>query len=332
MSNNDYGVGIIGLGKCLPKKLINSEDVEKTANLPAGDIEKKTGVKTRFICEDGDTASGLSALAATTALEKARVSAEDLDIIIGCTSSGDYKYPAMACKIHDLIKAKNAGAFDMQANCTSFTIGLSLASDRMHFDPTQKNSLVVGTAIQSRYLNWEDGDSAMYFGDGAAAAVIGQVPKGYGIIAHDTFTNSRAFEAVRLRGGGSTHPLRPENIHEGLQYQEINGMEVWKQVVQNQPKSIKRVLEKAGKTAKDVDFFIFHQANLRLIEFLMAKMKLDMSKTFTNVGKYGNTAEASIPLALCEAVENNKIKRGDLVLLSGVGAGFTFGSILMKWY
>ena len=328
----EYGIGVLGLGKFIPEILVENAVVEKTAGLALGEVEKKTGVKTRYIAKESDTASEMSAMASKQAMKRAQCGPLDIGVILGCTSSGDYKYPAMACKVHELLGTKNAAAYDLQANCTAFTVGLGTISDKMLCDPTIDYGIVVGTAIQSRYLDWKDPESAIYFGDGSSAAVLGKVPKGYGILANETYTNSRVFDSVRLRGGGSSFPLRPENINDGLQYQEINGMEVWKQVVQNQPKIIKKALEKINKTVEDVDFFIFHQANLNLINFLMKKLKLDMSKTFTNVERLGNTAEASIPLALCEAVEEGKIKRGDLVVLSGVGAGFTFGATVLRWF
>jgi 3-oxoacyl-[acyl-carrier-protein] synthase-3 len=172
----------------------------------------------------------------------------------------------------------------------------------------------------------------MYFGDGSGAAILGQVPAGYGILANEIMSNGRVYEAVRLRGGGSSYPIRENNVSDGLQYYEMNGMEVWKQVIQYQPIVIKKVLEKINKKIEDVDFFIFHQANLRLIEYLMARMKQPISKTHTNITNIGNTADASLAIALCEAVEKDLIKRDDLVVITGVGAGFTFGATAMRWY
>jgi 3-oxoacyl-[acyl-carrier-protein] synthase-3 len=172
----------------------------------------------------------------------------------------------------------------------------------------------------------------MYFGDGSGAAVLGRVPPGYGVLSTEIFTNPKVFESVRLRGGGSSHPLRQENINEGLQYYEINGLEVWKQVIQYQPTAIARALEKIGKTVADVDFFIFHQANLRLIEYLMGKMRQPMTKTYTNVAEIGNTADASLAIALCDAVSAGLVRRDQLVVISGVGAGFTFGATVIRWY
>lgn len=327
-----YGVGIVGVGKYLPTGILSNDEIELRCNLPAGTILEKTGIISRHIAADDETASAMSAAAARQALEMAEVDPREIGLIICCTFSGDYIYPALACKVQELIGAKNAGSFDVMANCTSFQVGLMIASDRMKVDPSIKYALVIGTALQTRYINWSDAESAMYFGDGAGAAVLGSVPAGYGILASEIFTNSTVYEAVRLRGGGSSHPLRPENIHEGLQYYEMNGMEVWKQVMQNQPKAIKRALDKIGKTTDDGDFFIFHQANLNLIQFIMGRMKQPMEKTFTNVAEIGNTADASLAIALYEAVVQQLIKRDQLVVVSGVGAGFTFGATVIRWY
>lgn len=329
---NDYGVGILGLGKYVPTKLLSNTDVETWTNQPIGSIEQKTGVKNRYIVNDDETASGISSAAALEALQHANISAEELGLILGCTFSPDYLSPAMACKVHNLLGAKNAAAFDLLANCTAFQVGLSTASEKMFFDPSIKYSLVLGTAIQSRFINWHDSNSAIYFGDGAGAAVIGKVPKGYGVLSSANYTNSSVYEAVRIRGGGSSFPLRKENVEQGLQFYEINGMEVWKQVVQHQPNVIKKALEKINMKLEEVDFFIFHQANLRLIEYLMGKLKLPMTKTYTNVAEIGNTGEASMVIALNDAVKLGKVKKDMIVVVSGVGAGFTFGATVMRWY
>ncbi len=332
MKNMSSGVSVIGVGKYVPSKMINNKILQEWTGVPAQKIVENTGIETRFIVEDHETASGMSVIAARQAIEMSGIDSSQIGLIIGCSFTGDYVYPAMACKIQDLLKVKNAGAFDLMANCTGFQVGLSVASDRMACDSKIEYALVIGTALQSRFINWSDPNSAIYFGDGAGAAVLGRVQSGHGFLSTDIFTNGKVFDAVRMRGGGSSYPLRAKNINDGLQYYELNGLEVWKQVVQYQPLVIERSLEKIGKKVQDVDFFIFHQANLRLIEYLMAKMKQPMSKTYTNVAAIGNTADASIAIALCDAVRGGLIKRDDLVVLSGVGAGFTFGSTVMRWH
>lgn len=329
--NLEYGVGIVGNGHYVPDNLVSNEMLEQWTGTSAELIESRTGIKSRFIVNEDETASSMSIKAANNALAKSGILPEDIDLILVCSFTGDYVFPAMACKIQELLGAKNAGAFDLMANCTSFQVGLAVASDRMKVDPSIKNTLVIGTALQSRYINWSDPQSAIYFGDGAGAVVLSQVEGGYGILSSEIMSNGKAFEAVRMRGGGSSYPLKEDNVSQGLQYYELNGLEVWKQVIQFQPKTIEKSLNKIFKKINDVDFFIFHQANLRLIEFLMGKMKLPMDKTYTNVQRIGNTADASMAIALSEALDHRLIKGDDIVVVSGVGAGFIFGSTVIKW-
>lgn len=326
------GVGIIGTGSYVPSKLITNEQIEKWTRISAASIVEKTGVETRYVAEDSEVSSEMAAKASIKAIEMAGISPSEIGLVVVATIVGDYIYPALACKVQELIGALNAGTFDITANCAGFQVALTVGSDRMIVDTSISNVLVVGVALQSRFINWNDANSSIYFGDGAGAVILGRVPEGYGIIVSDIFSNTKVYDSVRLRGGGSSFPLNEKNINDGLQYYEINGLEVWKQVIQNQPKIIKRVLVKAGMNLQDVDFFIFHQANLRLIEYLMGKMHLPLTKTYTNVAKIGNTAEASIAIALDEAVRKQLIKRNQILIVSGVGAGFIFGASIIKWY
>ena len=330
--NEKRPIGILGLGKCIPSRCMTNEEVEKKCGLPLGTIESKTGVKARYIAEENQTASELSTVACREALHSAKLTPEKIDTLIACTFTADYVMPALACKVHQLLGTKNAAAFDLMANCTAFQVGLNVMADCLACETSKNYGVVLAAALHSRFINWTDPESCMYFGDGFGAAVLGPVPAGYGFLAHDVFTNSSVYESVRIRGGGSSYPLRPENICEKLNYYEINGMDVWKQVVQNQPVVMRNALAKAGLKINDVDFFIFQQANFHLIKYLMEKMKLGMEKTHTNVAEIGNTAEASMAIALCEAVQLRKIKKGDIVLISGVGAGFTFGASVMRWW
>ena len=328
----DYGIGVGGVGKYIPEDIITNKQIEDWTGLDSNTIAEKTGILERRKVKGGQIASEISARAAQDAIEMEGISPEEIGLIITCTFTGDYIYPAVSCKIQELLGAKNAGAFDVLANCTGFQVGLGIASDRMLVDPSIEYALVIGSALQSRFIDWSDPNSAIYFGDGVGAAILKKVPIGYGVLSNHVFSNGKVFDSVRLRGGGSSFPLRKDNIEQGLQFYEIDGMEVWKQVVQYQPKVIRASLEKINKTIEDVDFFIFHQANLRLIEYLMGKMKQPMEKTYTNVEKYGNTADASQAITLCDSIQKKLIKRGDLVIISGVGAGFTFGSTVMRYY
>lgn len=327
-----YGVGIVGVGKYLPEEVVDNEKIHAWTGEEPKNIVEKLGIKERRLADQNETASGMSVKAGVAALSEAGIQADALGLILGCTYSGDYHFPAMACKVQAELQAWNAGAYDLLANCTSFQVGVASASEKMYFDSSLKYSLVIGTALQSRYIDWHDANTAVYCGDGAGAAVLGQVPKGYGILASEIMTNGRVFEAARLRGGGSSHIITAQNLNDGLGYFEMSGLEVWKQVVQWQPKVIKKSLDKVGMSIQDVDFFVFHQANLNLIQYLMGKLKAGMDKTCTTVEKYGNTADASLPITLCEAVEQKKIGHDAIVVLSGVGAGFIFGSTVMRWH
>ena len=330
--NEEYGIGVLGVGKYLPEEVITNQQLEEWTKIPAIDIELKTGILTRRRAAKDEIASEMSANAALEAMKSAGIEPEQVGLIVTCTFTGDYVYPAVSCKIQSLIGAKNAGTFDLMANCTGFQVGLGVVSDRMKLDPSLKYAIVIGTALQSRFIDWTNGDSAIYFGDGVGAAVLGHVPKGYGILSNAIWSNGRVFDSVRLRGGGSSFPLREDNINQKLQYYELDGKEVWKQVVQFQPRIINESLEKLGKNINDVNFFIFHQANLRLIEFLMKRMKKPMSMTMTNMEKYGNTADASQAIALCDTVNAGVLKKDDLIIMAGVGAGFIFGSTVIKWH
>ena len=323
----DYGVGIIGVGKYLPSNILDNEQVRELSGADPDEIVKKLGIHERRIANKNETASMMSTSAAIDALKSANISASDLGLIIDCTWTGEYRFPALACKIQANIEAWNAGAFDLLANCTSFAIGVSTAAEKMYFDQNLNYSLVIGTAKQSPFINFSDPNMAGYFGDGVGAAVLGKVPKGYGVLSNETLSNGRVYESARLRYGGSE-----KFDDESAKFFEMNGLEVWKQVVQFQPKIIKKSLEKIGLKIEDVDFFIFHQANSNLIAYLLGKLKIDPAKTYTTVEKYGNTADASIPITLCEAVELGKIKRDDIVVISGTGAGYIFGSTVLRWY
>ena len=332
ISLHDYGIGIVGVGKYLPNKIVDNGQIHIWTGADPHLVVEKLGIRERRLVNDDETASAMSVQASLPALAMAGITTDKLNLIIGCTYSGDYRFPAMACKVQADLEAWNAGAFDLLANCTSFQVGVATASEKMFFDASMDYSLVIGTALQSRYIDWHDANTAVYCGDGAGAAVLGKVPQGYGVLASEIMTNGRVFEAARLRGGGSSHIITEDNVHDKLSCFEMNGLEVWKQVVQWQPKVIKKSLSKVGMTVADVDFFIFHQANLNLIQYLMGKLKASMDKTHTTVEKYGNTADASLPITLCEAAEQKKIGRDAIVVISGVGAGFIFGSTVMRWF
>ncbi len=316
-SDLKFGVGILGLGRYLPKRKITNQTLAKKLRISPGLILERTGIENRFFAGPSETSAFMAFKAGRQALNRAGVKPNDIDLIMGCTSSGNYRFPAMACKVQDLLEARHAGAFDLAASASGFPIAVAAAADRLCCDSEVKNILVVGVAAQSPYINWKDPKIAPLLGDGSGAALIARVPKGFGVLTHVLLSRGDIYDAARLREGGHI---------------EMDGVVMGRAFLKDQPILIAKALKKAGVRLSDANLFIFHQANLRLIQFLMERLHLPMSRTFTNVAKVGNTADASIPIALCEAQEQGKIRRGDVVVLSGLGAGCILSVTVLRWY
>jgi 3-oxoacyl-[acyl-carrier-protein] synthase-3 len=298
----DSGVAIAGVGHHLPDLIEDNETL--CANLDVGPewIMEKTGIKRRYLARPEDSASDFAAKAAQNALDMAGIPADEVDLIVVCTFSGDYIFPPVSAKVQMLLKAPHAQIFDVQANCAGFVTGLTVASDRMLVDPTVRNALVIGVELNSRYINRADVSSAIYMSDGAGAAVLTRTEVGKGIMASAFHTDSSNFEAVRMRGGGSSFGSKDRAWDPSVDYMEMNGIATWKQAITHLPTVIRKACAKSGIDPKEVEFLVFHQANLNMIEYVVRKMGYGMEKTFTNVQEIGNTGAASVGIALSEAV------------------------------
>ncbi len=330
--NNEYGVGILGVGHKLPNRIETNEELCKHLTGVTPDwILEKTGIKRRYIAEESDSASSLGTKAALNALKMAGISVNQIGLIIVCTFSGDYIFPPVSAKIQMDLGAKNAQIFDIQANCAGFVTGLTTASDRMFVDKSVEYAIVVGVELHTRYINRSDVDTAIYFSDGAGAVILGRTKKGEGILASAFHTDSSNYEAVRFRGGGSSYPISGRTINSEIDYIEQNGLATWKQAVTHLPMIIKKSCAKAGIQLSSVNLFLFHQANLNLIQYVIRKAGQSLEKTYTNVEEIGNTGAASVAIVLSEAFEKGKIKKGDIVVFGAVGAGFNFGSSVWVW-
>lgn len=328
---NDYGVGILGTSHYLPERIQTNEELcEIMTDVTPEWILSKTGIKRRYLAEEQESASGMATKAAGKLLEQLQISAEEIDLIIAATFSPDYMFPPVSAKILHNLGAKNAQIVDINTNCTGFVTALTIASDRMRVDKTVKYALVIGVELHTRFMNPTDKETAIFFSDGAGVALLGQVEKDKGVINSSFKTDSSTYESVRFRGGGSSYPLINRTFSPEIDYVEMNGLATWKQAITNMPKVIKEVLNKASMNIDDIDFCIFHQANLNLIQYIMQKMKIPLDKTFTNVEEIGNTGSASVGIALSEAMEKGLIKKGQTILLAGVGAGFNFGASIWK--
>lgn len=325
------GVAVVGVGHALPEVVEDNVALCRALDVTPEWIVEKTGITSRRIAGPTDTTSGFAVAAARSALASAKVAPETVDLIIVCTFSGDYLFPPVSAKVQQELGAANAQIFDIQANCAGFVTGLTAASDRMRCDPDVHNALVIGAELCSRYVDRSDVNTAIYLSDGAGAAVLGRSAAGTGILGSAFFTDSSNFESVRLRGGGSSFPYRNREFDVAVDCMEMNGIATWKQAITHLPPTIRRACAKAGIAANDVDFIVFHQANYRLIEYVVRKMGFGMAKTYTNVQTIGNAGSASLAIALSEAVSAGYIHPGSNVVLAGVGAGFNFAASVWRW-
>lgn len=327
----DHGVGIIGVGHHLPEHVEDNETLCRKLSVTPQWIVEKTGIERRHLAGPTDTASDFARRAAAQALAMAGIEASELDLIIGCTFSGDYIFPPLSAKLHHDLAAKGAQIYDLQANCSGVVAGLTAASDRMFMDPSVRYALVVGVELCSRYVDRADVNTAIYLSDGAGAIVLGRCAPDAGIRSSAFFTDSSNYESVRMRGGGSSFPLRGRAFDPAVDLMEMNGIATWKQAITHLPTVMRRACEKSAVSLKEVDFFVFHQANLRLIEYIVRKAGVGLDRTFTNVQEIGNTGSASVAIALSQAVQKGLVRPGGLVMLAAVGAGFNFAASLWRW-
>lgn len=331
MPIKEYGIGILLASHYLPQKIQTNEELCETIyDINPDWIVSKTGIKRRYLASESDSASSMATNAALILLEKSNIELEEIGLIVVATFSPDYMFPPVSAKIQKNLNAKNAQIIDINTNCTGFVTALTLASDRMLVDKSIKYSIVIGVELHTRFINPTDKETAIFFSDGAGAALLGKVSKGFGIIDSKFLTDSSTYEAVRFRGGGSSFPFVGRVFSSEIDYIEMNGLATWKQAITNLPRVVKELMTKSNFQLESIDFLIFHQANLNLIQYVMNKLKISMEKTYTNVEEIGNTGSASIGIALSQAIELSRIKSGDVIVLAGVGAGFNFGASLWR--
>ncbi len=328
----EYSIGILAAEHHLPSKIQTNEDLcQLMTDVTPDWIVTKTGIKRRYIAAPEDSSSGMATNAAERLLKSKNINPEEIGLIVVATFSPDYMFPPVSAKIQNNLKAKKAQIIDINTNCTGFVTALTVASDRMLIDEDVQYALVVGVELHTRYIDPKDKETAIFFSDGAGVALLGKVPKGFGVIKSKFHTDSSTYESVRFRGGGSSFPFTNRSFNPEIDFIEMNGLATWKQAVTNLPIVIKDVCLKADVQLSEIDFCIFHQANLNLIDYVMKKLKVPMTKTHMNVEEIGNTGSASVGIALSEAMSLGKIKSNDLVLLAGVGAGFNFGASLWRF-
>ena len=322
--------GILGTGFYVPEKIMTNADLEKIVETSDEWIVERTGIKERRIAEDNQPMSDLALRAAKAALADAGVAAEDLDLIIVATLTSDRIIPSTACMIQNLLGAKHAAAFDLSAACSGFAYAASVAAQFIETG-AYKKALVIGAETLSKYINWEDRNTCVLFGDGAGAAVLGQVEEGYGILSFDLGSDGSGGDAIQIPSSGSLMPVSKESIDQKLNLIHMNGRDVFKFAVKAMGKTVKNSLAKIDMPQEKIDWLVPHQANIRIIESAAKRLSMPMDKVIVNIHKYGNMSAACIPIALAEAAAAKRFKKGDIIALSGFGAGLTWGSCIIRW-
>ena len=324
-------VGIIGLGHYAPEKLLTNAELEKTLGIPAKMILQLSGINQRHIAAPEEATSDLAVKAARLALANAKTEPDEIGLIIVSTCSPDCYGPSTAAAVQEQLQARRAAAFDLAAACSGFVYGLVVGCSLIKTGLYRK-VLVIGSEVLSRITDWQDPDTAILFGDGAGAAVLGEVPAGYGLLGTDLGADGAGFDTIKVPAGGSRLPTSAETVAQRLHYTKMDGASVTMFAMRVLGDSVIRSLAAAGFGPDAIDLLVPHQANLRIIEAAARRVDLPLEKTAVNIDRYGNTSSASVPIALSEAAAAGRIRRGDRVVLIGFGAGLAWGSCVLKWY
>jgi len=321
---------IAGWGIALPEQRLTNADLEHLVDTSDEWIVERTGIRERRIASPTETTASLAIEAGTAAIKQAGITPEDVGMLIIATATPEQPVPHTGAFVGDGLGLR-CGSFDLGAGCAGFVYELVTGAALLGTGQVD-HVLVIGAETLSRVIDPTDRATCILFGDAAAALVLEAGPDdGPGLMAWDLGCDGSAAGLLGVPAGGSRLPATPETIAAGLQYLKMQGQEVFRRAVRAVVDSARATLDRAGISAEDVDWFVPHQANLRIIEASANRLKIPMARTIANLDRYGNTSSASIPLAIAEAVESGKVRDGDLLLLSGFGAGMTWGSALLRW-
>src|SRR5256714_1847198 len=322
---------ITGWGFYAPSRVLTNADLERIVDTSDEWITSRTGIKERRIAGDGETTSTMSVRAARAALEKAHMRGQDIQQVIVGTASPDYLFPATACIVQSEIGATRAGAFDVEAACTSFVTALGVARG-MISSGTVENAVVIGAECLSRLLNFQDRTTCVLFGDGAGAVVVEASNASVGVESVVLHSEGAKGELLMVKAGGSRIPATKETVEQGQHFITMQGGEVFKLAVKSMADAAEEALREAGLGLDDIAIMIPHQANMRIIEGVAKRLHFPMEKVFVNIQRYGNTSAASIPIAIAEAEMQGRLRRGNKVLLVAFGGGFTWGASVLEWF
>ena len=322
-------IGILGVGEYLPEKILTNADLEKMVETSDEWITTRTGIKERHLAAKDEAASDLATKAALEALKAASLKAEDLDLIIVATVTPDMQFPSTATFVQANLRAKKAICFDISAACAGFIYGITCAYQFL-VQGTCKNALVIGAEVMSSVTDWQDRGTCVLFGDGAGACVLGEVESD-GILSAYLGSDGTKTDLLKLPAGGSRCPASAKTLEERLHYIKMAGNEVFKIAVMSMTDAAQEALKRAGLKCADVNWIIPHQANIRIINAMAKRLGFVNAQVYLNIERCGNMSSASTATALCEAVQEGKIKKGDIVLLDAFGAGLVWGAVVIKW-
>ncbi|MBI5144998.1 MAG: ketoacyl-ACP synthase III [Candidatus Omnitrophica bacterium] len=323
-------VGIIGVGEYLPKKVLTNADLERMVDTSDEWITSRTGIKERRIAAKNEAASDLGLKAARQALHESGIKPHDLDLIIVATITPDMQFPSVASMLQQGLSAKkDTICFDISAACAGFVYAIATAQQFIARGNV-KYALVVGVEILSSLTDWKDRNTCVLFGDGAGAAVLAEVNSG-GILSTYLGCDGAKSDLLYVPAGGSRMPATKETVNKHLHYIKMQGNELFKIAILSMTEAAQVALKRAGLECADVDLVIPHQANVRIINAVAKKLGLGEDKIYLNIEKYGNMSSASTATALCQAVKEGRIKKGDIVLLDAFGAGLVWGACVIKW-
>ena len=321
---------IIGVGKAVPEKRLTNADLEKMVDTTDEWISKRVGIKERRVAEENEYNSSFATAAARDALKMAGLAPEELDFIIVGTTTGDTIYPSVACIVQNNIGAVNAAVLDVAAACTGFVYAAAIAWSMIR-SGLMKNILVIASEVNTAMVDWTDRDTCILFGDGAGAAVFTATgEQNTGVLSMELGGDGALQDLLVLPNSGSRKYTAPDGTPL-LRATRMTGNEVFKNAVRRMNEAALAVLAQAGLSSDDVDLLIAHQANIRIIDAVAKRLKLPPEKVFINIEKYGNTSAATIPIALAEAVEEGRLKSGDLLVIDAFGAGLTWGAMAIRW-
>jgi 3-oxoacyl-[acyl-carrier-protein] synthase-3 len=322
---------ITGVSGYVPPRVMSNADLEKLVDTNDAWIRERTGIRERHVAEPGVAASDLATAAARIVLESRGMPAEDIDLIVVASVTPDMLFPATACLVQSNLGATRAWGFDLSAACSGFVYALTVGAQFVGAG-TQKKALVIGSDVMTSIVDYKDRATCILFGDGAGAVLLEPASRDdEGILDFEHDVDGLGGKFLYMPGGGSLHPSSHETIDKRMHYVHQEGAQVFKYAVRRMAELVCQLLERNGFSSKDLALVVPHQANLRIIRGMQERLGVDDSKVLVNIDRYGNTVAGTIPLGLRDAVEQGKLKKGDLVLLVAVGAGYTAGGVLLRW-